>query len=48
MGKRLTVEEMHKALKQGKAKLRPLCEINQKRKGYNKNYIRAWSHFGKQ
>lgn len=46
--KRLTVEEMHAQLEAGKAKLRPLPDIeigSKTKKGYNKNYIRDWFVF---
>lgn len=46
--KRLTVKEMHAQLKAGKAKLRPLQDIesgSKTKKGYNKNYIRDWFDF---
>ena len=44
---RLTVREMHRLLKAGKVKLRSLRSIeNRATKGYNKNYIRDWFHWG--
>ncbi len=47
MGKKhLTVKEIHKLLKSGQAKLRPLKYIMVKaQRGYNKNYIRDWFNF---
>jgi len=40
----MDIKELHTAIKEGKAKLRPLSYIlkKAKRKGYNKNYVRDW------
>ncbi len=44
--KKLSVREMHKLLKSGLARLRPLKYILDKEQhGYNKNYIRDWFKF---
>jgi len=46
MKKKLSVEEMYRALKSGRFKLRSLASIkNRRERGYNKNYIRDWFIF---